>query len=59
MQPGDTLTLNGTAVSVDASGKGSTVVSPTTTTSYTLLAVLSGQRISNTLTITIQNQEAP
>jgi hypothetical protein len=53
MQAGDTLTLNDVAVSVDGSGKGSTVVSPTSTTAYTLLAVLSGQSIRNTLTITI------
>jgi hypothetical protein len=53
MQTGDTLSLNGAAVSVDASGKGSTVVSPTASTSYTLLAVLSGQSISNTVNVTI------
>jgi hypothetical protein len=53
MQAGDTLTLNGVAVSVDASGKGSSVVSPTRTTSYTLLAVLAGQSIGNTVTVTI------
>jgi hypothetical protein len=56
MKSGDTLTLNGSAVAVDSAGKGSTVVSPTSTTTYTLLAVLSGQSILNTLSITVSSQ---
>jgi hypothetical protein len=41
-------------VSVDATGKGSHVASVASTTAYTLHAVLSGQTIDNTITVTVQ-----
>lgn len=58
MVAGDTLTLNGQAVTVDTDGKGSATVTPGATTSYTLLAVLSGQSISNTLTVTVNPSQS-
>lgn len=53
LQSGDTLTLNGQAVTVDSDGKGSSTVSVSANTEFTLVAVLSGQTISNTVTVTV------
>lgn len=58
--PGDSLTLNpmGIALGVDSSGKGQTDVTLETTSELTLVAVLSGVTISNTITVTVTKGQA-